>query len=111
VQGRERYVAFLRSRRRLLAFCMRAGDEVSGLRKGDRNILLPVEQLAEVLKVSKMTISNSRDWAKADGFLREVKEACHAKKQATEFRFNVQRVEMLREAAERGTQLSYDETE
>jgi len=60
---------------------------------------------------TKMTVSNYRDWAKSDGFLREVKEACHAKKQATEFRFNVQRVQMLREAAERGTQTSYDQAE
>src|SRR5262249_2713011 len=41
---------------------------------GNRNILLPVAELGEILGVQKMTVSRYRKWAIADGFLKEVAE-------------------------------------
>jgi hypothetical protein len=73
---------------------------------GDRNILLPVADLAEILGVQKMTVSRYRKWAIADGLLKEVAPAAHHPKarkgKATEFRFNVERVPMLKERAAGG---------
>src|SRR5262249_16788452 len=38
---------------------------------GSRPIMLPVEDLAQVLGVEKMTVSRYRKWAKEDGYLTE----------------------------------------
>jgi hypothetical protein len=74
---------------------------------GERNILLPVEPLADLLQVEPMTISRYRKWAREDGFLREVVQAQFRGKgqpgRATEFRFDVARVPILQEQAQGGT--------
>jgi hypothetical protein len=81
---------------------------------GDRNILLPVEDLAEALGVQPMTVSRYRKWAEEDGFLKQVKGHVYKGKgrggKATEFRFKVGRFPILREAAQEGTAESFDET-
>lgn len=78
---------------------------------GDRNILLPVEELSEILHVEPMTISRYRKWAIEDGFLKEVQPHAFKGKgkggKATEFRFDVSRVPILMERAQRGTTLSF----
>jgi hypothetical protein len=74
---------------------------------GDRDIMLPVHELAPLLDVDPMTISRYRKWAKEDGFLREV--APHEfkgkgkKGKATTFRFDVSRVPVLMERAQDGS--------
>jgi hypothetical protein len=55
--------------------------------RGGGNIALPVARLAEILGVSPMHVSRFREYAKDDGFLREVKRAHHLSRQATIFKF------------------------
>ncbi len=69
---------------------------------GNRTILLPVGDLAELLGVEKMTISRYRRWAVEDGLLREVRPA-GGPGRAAEFWFNVATCPALLEAAEPGT--------
>lgn len=69
---------------------------------GNRTILLPVGDLAELLGVEKMTISRYRRWAVEDGFLREVRPA-GGPGRAAEFWFNVAIFRALLDAAEPGT--------
>jgi hypothetical protein len=80
---------------------------------GDANILLPVEELAPLLRVKPMTVSRYRRWAVEDGFIKEVKpyqrRGENRAGKATEFRFNVERFPILGERAADGTQDSYDE--
>jgi hypothetical protein len=73
---------------------------------GDRNILLPVAEVADLLNVDRSTVSRYRRWAKEDGYLKEVKQAIHRSKgkgEASEFRFDVTRFDALQEHAQRGT--------
>ncbi len=78
---------------------------------GDRNILLPFEDLGDMLGVEPMTISRYRRWAKEDGFLKEVKPyEFHGKGgggKAAEFRFDVPRFPVLRDTARDGTSESF----
>src|SRR5262249_13308439 len=71
---------------------------------GDLPIQLPVQDLAEILGVQKMTVSRYRKWAVADGFLVEVKaHSFHPdakRNRATDFRFNVERFPILAERAQ-----------
>jgi hypothetical protein len=65
---------------------------------GDRNILLPVEELAGPLRVKPMTISRWRTWAIEDGYLQAVKpyeRPGKGKGKATEFRFDVRKWDCL----------------
>ena len=80
--------------------------------QGDQNIMLPVEMLNKILKVTPMTISNYRKWAIEDGFLKEATPyEFHGKgnkqNKATEFRFDVNCCQVLREAAQKGTAASF----
>jgi hypothetical protein len=80
---------------------------------GDRNIFLPVEEVAEVMDVTTTTVSRYRRWAIADGFLVEVKKAVRGSRgkgtgRATEFRFNIACSERLAELAQEGTQVSFE---
>lgn len=54
-------------------------------------IQLPVRRLAKKFSVSEMTISNYRQWAIDDGFLKETQVYSYSKKLATEFRFVLDR--------------------
>jgi hypothetical protein len=71
---------------------------------GDRNILLPVMTVAELLGVKHPTISRYRHWAMEDGFL--IQKKAHRKPQggyqgdATEFRFDVSQFPILAERAQ-----------
>jgi hypothetical protein len=71
---------------------------------GDQNILLPVEDLGEILGVEPMTVTRYRRWAKEDGFLQEIKpyefKGRMKSGRATEFRFDVSRFPILRERAQ-----------
>jgi hypothetical protein len=79
---------------------------------GDRNILLPVEEVAELLHVRPVTVSRYRRWAKADGYLKEVRPHTFRGKgkggAATEFRFNVAWFPCLRKRAQDGTGQSFE---
>ena len=79
---------------------------------GDRPILLPVEDLGILLGVQKITVSRYRKWAQADGLLKEVAASTYDQKtrcgRATEFYFDVGQFPILKEAAQTGTQASYD---
>lgn len=66
---------------------------------GDRNILLPVKEIAVMFKMTTMTISRFRRNAIKDGFLDEIKASEFKKHKATEFRFHVERVPILAERA------------
>jgi hypothetical protein len=80
---------------------------------GDSNILLPVEELAPLLKVKPMTISRYRKWGIEDGYLKEVKsyEFRGEKKagKATEFRFNMPKFPCLADTAQQGTAERFEE--
>jgi hypothetical protein len=79
---------------------------------GDNRILLPVEELAERLHVTPMTISRYRRWAKEDGYLKETKSyEFHGKgktNKATHFRFNVSLWKILTETSQTGSKESFD---
>jgi hypothetical protein len=66
---------------------------------GDTPILLPVEQVAELLGVTPKSVSRYRQWAVADGYLRELREAQFGGPgqdgRATEFVFDIARWECL----------------
>jgi hypothetical protein len=70
---------------------------------GDRNILLPVEELAGPLGVTPMTISRYRTWAVKDGYLWEVKPYKRPDQgkggKATEYRFDVRKWDCLLDLA------------
>ncbi|MDY7107510.1 MAG: hypothetical protein SYC29_02635, partial [Planctomycetota bacterium] len=70
--------------------------------RGNRNILLPCEKLSEPLRVKPGTISRYRKFAMDDGFLRLMKRHSFKDREATEFRFDVSRVPMLEERAQKG---------
>lgn len=63
---------------------------------GPNPILLPVELVAEKLDVSARTISTWRRWGVQDGYLKVLKRHV-ARKNATEFLFNVARFKSLNE--------------
>jgi hypothetical protein len=71
--------------------------------RGDRPIMLPVEDVGALLGVTPMTVSRYRRWAKETGILVEVREARFGGKkgagEATEFRFRVELWPCLRERA------------
>ena len=74
---------------------------------GDNALLLPVQQVAELLKVSKMTVSRYRKWAQEDGYLHLTGEHRFAgpnrdDNKATEFRFDIGLFEMFRLIAKKG---------
>jgi hypothetical protein len=74
---------------------------------GNRNILLPVAEVAGLLEVEPMTVSRYRKWAIEHGYLKEVlpyKKPAGKQGKATEFRFDVSLFQVLREAAQQGTQ-------
>jgi hypothetical protein len=75
---------------------------------GDRDILLPVEEVAELLHVQPVTVSRYRRWAVLDGYLKEVKPYEFRGKgrggKATECRFDVSLFPCLRERAQDGTE-------
>ena len=79
---------------------------------GDRNILLPVAEVAELLGVESITISRYRRWAVEDGYLVELKPYEFAGKgkggRATEFRFNVGLYPGLLVVAQEGTAEAFD---
>jgi hypothetical protein len=56
----------------------------------NRNILLPVERVGEMLRYNRHTISHYLHLAKLSGHLREVSPSLYAKHQATEYRFSVE---------------------
>jgi hypothetical protein len=63
---------------------------------GDRDILLPTRDVAELLRVTPMTISRYRDWAVEDGYLKLVapssfRPVAGARNKATAFRFDTSR--------------------
>jgi hypothetical protein len=62
----------------------------------DKPIVLPVEKLASALGVTAQHISNWRRRAQRQGLLSEVKRYV-AHKQATQFRFAIERFAILRE--------------
>jgi len=64
--------------------------------RGDAPIVLPVERLAGELGVTAQHVSNWRQRAQQQGLLSEVKRYV-AHKQATQFRFAVERFSILRE--------------
>lgn len=70
---------------------------------GNKNILLPVHDLAARMGVEPMTITRYRKWAKEDGFLFEKKAHKFRSKgeggRATEFRFDVSRWPILKSRA------------
>jgi hypothetical protein len=70
---------------------------------GDQPILLPVEDVGELLGITSMTVSRYRRMAVEDGLLKEIRpyEFCGKKKggRATEFRFDVSLVPILEERA------------
>jgi hypothetical protein len=59
-----------------------------------------------------MTVSRYRKWGQENSYLKEVKAHAYKGKgrggKATEFRFNVGRFHILREAAQEGTAESFD---
>jgi hypothetical protein len=59
------------------------------LRRAEQNIQLPVELLAKRFEVSPRMISQYRRWAVRDGILREMRAANSFQKQATDYRFEV----------------------
>jgi hypothetical protein len=73
---------------------------------GDRPIMVPVEDTAEILEVDPSCISRYRRWAVEDGFLKEVgayeRPQGRRKGKATEFRFAVSLFPALAEVAHRG---------
>jgi hypothetical protein len=80
---------------------------------GDRPVLLPLEEVGELLNVLPSTVSRYRRWAVEDGYLKEVKPYEFRGKgkwgKATEFRFDVSRFKSLQERAQRGTEESFYE--
>jgi hypothetical protein len=80
---------------------------------GDSNILLPVKELAPFLGVQPITISRYRKWAVEDGYLREVRPYRFAgtgkRGQATEFRFDVGRFQVLQDTAKDGTEEGFEQ--
>ncbi len=86
---------------------------------GNRPIYLPCELIANELsrlgfnggKCHKTTVSYWRRMAITDGYLKEVKPHKFSSKgasRATEFRFDVSIFEVLRKAAESGSQISFE---
>lgn len=84
----ERYPVRFRTNRLSKAYqrFLNIAYQLQVMRGGD-NIALPVARLAEILGVSPMHVSRFREYAKDDGFLREVKRAHHLSRQATIFKF------------------------
>jgi len=82
---------------------------------GDRNILLPVRQVASLLKTVPCRVSIWRELAKKDGYLAEAKaHVFHGKLgvgRATEFRFDTQRWGCLQAAAASGCAAHFDFTQ
>jgi hypothetical protein len=78
---------------------------------GNSYILLPVEEVAEVLEVKTATVSRYRRWAVEDGYLKEVegyeRPGKGHKGKATVFRFDVTKFETLQERAQQGTAQSF----
>ena len=74
---------------------------------GDQNILLPVEDVAELLGLDYTTISRYRRWCQDAGFLRQVQKANRHRRQAAEFRFDVGSCKLLEERSQRGTAEAY----
>jgi len=82
---------------------------------GDRNILLPVRQVAALLKTVPCRVSIWRELAKKDGYLAEAKaHVFHGKLgvgRATEFRFDTARWDCLQAAAASGCAAHFDFTQ
>lgn len=80
---------------------------------GNTVIMLPCHDVGAILGVTGMTVSRYRRWAVEDGYLLKVKDHSYrgrgAENEATEFRFNVGLWTCLQQAAESGTEESYDE--
>jgi hypothetical protein len=77
---------------------------------GDRNVLLPVQEVGKLMKVDKSLVSRYVRWAIEDGYLKRV--ASHEPgKRAAEYRFDVSRFASLQKAAQAGTQESFDVVE
>jgi len=78
---------------------------------GDRNILLPVRQVAALLKTVQCRVSIWREWATKDGYLVVAKQHVFhggGVGRATEFRFDVSRWDCLRAAAALGCKAHFD---
>src|SRR5262249_7092568 len=73
---------------------------------GQSNILLPVRELAPLWGVRPGTVSRWRRRAVADGYLRLVEGR---KFQATEFRFDVSRFQVLQDTAKDGTEEGFEQ--
>jgi hypothetical protein len=78
---------------------------------GDHNILLPVQQVGELLNCNKATVGRYCRWAIEDGYLALVAKAernPHGRGKAARYRFNVSRFPTLKECAQKGTQESFE---
>jgi hypothetical protein len=78
---------------------------------GDKPILLPCREVAEILRVSPITISRYRNWAQADGFLKLTKIHSFRSKgrgEASEFLFNTAMYRILSSRAQKGSVESFD---
>ena len=65
--------------------------------RGDENIYLPCRRVGELLGYDPKTISNMRRLAIREKLLSVAKEHSFGKREATEFRFDVSRFEILQE--------------
>jgi DeoR/GlpR family transcriptional regulator of sugar metabolism len=78
---------------------------------GMNNIKLPCGKFADLLGVSKMTISRYRKWAEEDGFIKQVrghKYRPNGVSDATEYRFAVHRWKCLEVRAASGAAEAFE---
>jgi hypothetical protein len=77
---------------------------------GDQPIRLPCANIGEIMQVSKMTVSRYRKWGVEDKFLVVVREHEFRSRgggSATEYRFNTDMYQALRDKTQQGTGASY----
>lgn len=80
--------------------------------RGNHNILLPLKILSERLGTSEMTITRLRNAACDAGLLKCLRRSPRAKSRiANEYRFNVGAFDVVKQAAERGSEIAFEQAE